>query len=374
MGRRRLPTFGLAALVRCWLRLSSCSQRWLETTARPSSLEGRRHPRSRPRRPSHHARCCSETPCARPSTSCSTRSASIPRSVRVAADFSPWEVVGRPERRIASTDEQAHVRWTFVLRCLSGACVPAGQSGLYEFPQGRVSFTRRGDRLDESSIPVRLPAVRVYSRLTDVAACRRLEAVGTVAGGSPLASRTVVSSRSEHARPSAPAGRARRDGRGRRTRVRGLAAGGSRSTSGACALASARTRAESPRAGARPPRERRSGRRRRRSAPRARARRRGAGARGVGRPQACASGTGVGLVGGRSAGQPDHGARCSRSVCARRDARDSPKWRRPCVLGCSVDARGVHPGSTRTTRERFLAPCCGLASCDWVSPPPPSRS
>ncbi len=91
-----------------------------------------------------------------------------PDSVRVAADFSPWEVIGRPERRIAATDEQAHVRSTFVLRCLSGACVPAGQSGLYEFPEGRVSFTRRGGRLDESSIAVRLPAVRVYSRLTDV--------------------------------------------------------------------------------------------------------------------------------------------------------------------------------------------------------------
>jgi hypothetical protein len=51
-----------------------------------------------------------------------------PGSVGVAADFSPWEVVGRPQRRIASTDEQAYVRTTFVLRCLTGACVPAGQS------------------------------------------------------------------------------------------------------------------------------------------------------------------------------------------------------------------------------------------------------
>src|SRR5262245_41628669 len=90
-----------------------------------------------------------------------------PGSVRVAADFSPWSVVGRPDRRIASADAQAHVRTTFVLRCLTAACVPAGQSALYAFPQGRVSFIRRGDRFDESSIPVSVPAVRVYSRLTD---------------------------------------------------------------------------------------------------------------------------------------------------------------------------------------------------------------
>ena len=92
-----------------------------------------------------------------------------PGSVRVAADFSPWEVVGRPERRTVATDELAHVRVTFVLRCLSAACVPAGQSALYEFPQGRVSFARRGDRLDKSSISVGMPAVRIYSRLTEVA-------------------------------------------------------------------------------------------------------------------------------------------------------------------------------------------------------------
>ena len=92
-----------------------------------------------------------------------------PGSVRVTADFSPWEVVDRrPERRVVSTDDETYVRTTFVLRCLAGACVPSGQSALYEFPPGRVSFARRGDRLAEGTIEVPLPTVRVYSRLSEV--------------------------------------------------------------------------------------------------------------------------------------------------------------------------------------------------------------
>ena len=286
----------------CLFRLLSCSPRWLGTTARPSSLERRRRPRSRPRRPSHHARCCSETPSARPSTSCSTRSASIPDPFA----SQPTSLRGRSSDARSDASPPRTSRRTSVGR--SSFAASAGPARRPDSPgcmssrEGRVSFTRRGDRLDRE-LDSRAPArgarlLAAHGRRP----CRRFEAVGALAGGSPLASRTVVSSRSGHARPSAPAGRPRRDGRGRRTRVRGLAAGGSRSTSGACALASARTGAESPRAGARPPRERRSGRRRRRSAPRARARRRGVGARGVGRPRTCASGTGVGLVGGRSAG------------------------------------------------------------------------
>jgi hypothetical protein len=91
-----------------------------------------------------------------------------PESVRVAADLSPWEVVGRPDRRVVSAGERAHVRATFVLRCLTGACVPSGNFTVYEFDPGRVSFARRSGRLaDESSIAVRFPSVRVYTRLSE---------------------------------------------------------------------------------------------------------------------------------------------------------------------------------------------------------------
>ena len=90
-----------------------------------------------------------------------------PGSVRVAADFSPFEVVGKPERRIVSAGEQAYVRTTLVLRCVSAACAQTGQSARYEFPPGRVAYsdsTRRPP--GRESIGVSLPRLRVYSRFT----------------------------------------------------------------------------------------------------------------------------------------------------------------------------------------------------------------
>ena len=90
-----------------------------------------------------------------------------PSSVQAAADFFPWDVVGKPERIVVSAGKQAYVRTTFVLRCLTGPCVPSGHFSVYEFDPGRVSFARRGDATDEGSVEVPLPPIRVYSRLTE---------------------------------------------------------------------------------------------------------------------------------------------------------------------------------------------------------------
>ena len=90
-----------------------------------------------------------------------------PGSVRVAADFSPFEVVGQPERWIASAGEQAYVRTIFVLRCVTGACAQSGQSARYDFAPGRVAFSDSGRRPPgEDSIRVSWPRLRVYSRFT----------------------------------------------------------------------------------------------------------------------------------------------------------------------------------------------------------------
>lgn len=93
-----------------------------------------------------------------------------PESVRAAADFTPWKLVGRPERRVVAARRQAYVRTTFVLRCLTGACVPFEEFVRYEFDPARVSFARRSGRLShEGSIEVPLPPLRVYSRLSGTA-------------------------------------------------------------------------------------------------------------------------------------------------------------------------------------------------------------
>ena len=60
-----------------------------------------------------------------------------PASVRVAMTFSPWEVLGEPERirRDAGTTSYLSTRWT--LRCLIGPCVPSGQVAPLEFGAAR---------------------------------------------------------------------------------------------------------------------------------------------------------------------------------------------------------------------------------------------
>jgi hypothetical protein len=51
-----------------------------------------------------------------------------PDSVRIAADFAPFEIVEKPDRRQTSAGDLAYVRTAYTLRCLSAACVPSGRS------------------------------------------------------------------------------------------------------------------------------------------------------------------------------------------------------------------------------------------------------
>jgi len=90
-----------------------------------------------------------------------------PSSVRIAADFTPFEVIGRPERRRQDAGKSVLLRTTFVLRCLTGTCVPSGQSSTYDFSPARIAFAAPGEQAPaESSISAALPSVRVYSRFT----------------------------------------------------------------------------------------------------------------------------------------------------------------------------------------------------------------
>jgi hypothetical protein len=88
-----------------------------------------------------------------------------PESVRVAADFSPWEIVGRSAPRRQDDGDVSYLRTTFVLRCVSGTCLPSGQSARYDFRPARIAFgAPRDERIEESSIEIPLPPIRVYSR------------------------------------------------------------------------------------------------------------------------------------------------------------------------------------------------------------------
>ena len=89
-----------------------------------------------------------------------------PDSIRIAADFAPWEIVEKPERRQTSAGELAYVRVAYTLRCLSSTCPPSGRSTTYRFDPGRVSFARvTRTAPDEGSLRVPWPSFRVFSRV-----------------------------------------------------------------------------------------------------------------------------------------------------------------------------------------------------------------
>ena len=89
-----------------------------------------------------------------------------PDSVRVAAELSPWEILGtRRERRDAGTT--THLRWTYDLRCLTGPCVPAGATAPLEFAPARVTYAVPGERERRAtSLDVQIPLLVVYSRFS----------------------------------------------------------------------------------------------------------------------------------------------------------------------------------------------------------------
>ena len=94
-----------------------------------------------------------------------------PESVRVGAEFAPFEIVGPARRVRRDAGDSVYLRRTFVLRCLSGTCVPSGESARYEFPPARVRFAETDvEAADASAITIPMPSVRVYSRFTALGA------------------------------------------------------------------------------------------------------------------------------------------------------------------------------------------------------------
>jgi len=93
-----------------------------------------------------------------------------PDSVRVVADFSPWEVVGRPERVRRDAGDVTNVRTTFVLRCLTGGCELSGPSAPLQLEPARIEYSalNGAQQAEPSPIQAEWPVLLVYSRFAAV--------------------------------------------------------------------------------------------------------------------------------------------------------------------------------------------------------------
>jgi hypothetical protein len=90
-----------------------------------------------------------------------------PGSVRVAAAFSPWEIVHAPRRARTDTDAMSRLRTTYVLRCLSALCLSPGQSTQTVFPPARMTYTttrRAGHAAEARRARINWAVMTVFSR------------------------------------------------------------------------------------------------------------------------------------------------------------------------------------------------------------------
>lgn len=63
------------------------------------------------------------------------------QSVRVASAFSPWRLVGEPQRVGRDAGTTSWLATTFVLRCLASVCAPANETTELVFEPARVTYT-----------------------------------------------------------------------------------------------------------------------------------------------------------------------------------------------------------------------------------------
>lgn len=95
-----------------------------------------------------------------------------PDSVRVATDFLPWEIVGKAQRVRRDAGSLTYLRTTYVLRCLTGPCVPPGAVAPLDFDPARVSYRRlpnaSGDPVGGSR-RAEWPVLTVHSRFASAA-------------------------------------------------------------------------------------------------------------------------------------------------------------------------------------------------------------
>lgn len=122
-----------------------------------------------------------------------------PESISMQADFTPYELAGKPTVERHVTGSSAHVRFRYPLRCLREGCEPAAARGVAEFQSGLVRYRFR-DSPGAGRDFVDWPAVVVASRVAadDVEAIRwrasetELPAVTTRFGPKGLATVLLV--------------------------------------------------------------------------------------------------------------------------------------------------------------------------------------
>ena len=107
------------------------------------------------------------------------RSRIDPDSIRIATDFEPWRVVGEPHRTRRDGEQTTHLRTTYVLRCLTSACLPPQRPLPVLFTSATVTYDATGEGPSGQQLTLNWPTLYMSSRLAPTAL-----APPTLGGGS----------------------------------------------------------------------------------------------------------------------------------------------------------------------------------------------
>jgi hypothetical protein len=92
-----------------------------------------------------------------------------PDSVRIGAQFSPWEVIGSPTRMQRDAGPLGHVRTTYVIRCMKSPCIPVGQASPLEIGSVQATVAAPGALEGQGKVfRTQWPLLVVYSRFASV--------------------------------------------------------------------------------------------------------------------------------------------------------------------------------------------------------------
>jgi hypothetical protein len=92
-----------------------------------------------------------------------------PGSVRIGSQFSPWEVIGSPTRVQRDAGAMAHVRTTYVLRCMKSPCIPVGQASPLELGSVQATVAAPGALEGQREVfRTEWPLLVVFSRFAAV--------------------------------------------------------------------------------------------------------------------------------------------------------------------------------------------------------------
>ena len=86
-----------------------------------------------------------------------------PDSLRVEAEFTPWQLVRAPQRIRRDGDRATYVETVYALRCLGPPCVPTRASSSREFEAVKLTYSEVAGR--QQSTEVRWPVLVVNTRL-----------------------------------------------------------------------------------------------------------------------------------------------------------------------------------------------------------------